>query len=517
MRAVSCAGHVQSARCVRPASQPSALCRRKRLVLCLGPQRGHFTVSTEVRPLDTSRGIQRLETRGAMSRQESDATQVSFHDASPYFSEEEWTLLKEWQKELCRNLMKEIHQALISLGPLIATPVLSLKAKEKQKLYPKNSQESKRHSLKPSPSLANLNKPCLAGLCILGKEDTEPTTSRDTEQGNIISLTIKDEEESSCPDDEDSMTVEHIGGPPVQGNIISLTIKDEEESSCPDDKDSMTVEHIGGPPGNCLEKAEEQVPVSANHLVEEDDVSISDPDSKVPVITAVFSLSTKPEEEISLQKTSEPEKRTTADLSDPGNMISKESSLCCERNRNFTSKPTLNQGQVLILEEKIPLTECDTRFIRNISLPYQETKETGPQSFLCEKNFTQNVPLQCHQKIHMGEKTYICNECGKSFRQTTSLKRHQIVHNGNNPFPCSECERSFVYKTDLERHLRFHRGDKLIACSICGKTFMYKSHLQRHLIFHTGERPFPCTKCDKRFAQKINLLKHQKVHTEVSL
>ena len=42
--------------------------------------------------------------------------QISIQDAFAWFSKEEWKLLQEWQKELYRNVMKEIHQALISLG-----------------------------------------------------------------------------------------------------------------------------------------------------------------------------------------------------------------------------------------------------------------------------------------------------------------------------------------------------------------------------------------------------------------
>ncbi|XP_069507818.1 uncharacterized protein [Ambystoma mexicanum] len=77
-----------------------------------------------------------------MSNQSSDEAQVSFHCAATYFSDEEWKLLQEWQKELYRNVMKEIHQALLSLGPLITTTVFSLKAKER--LCPVDVQDSER-------------------------------------------------------------------------------------------------------------------------------------------------------------------------------------------------------------------------------------------------------------------------------------------------------------------------------------------------------------------------------------
>ncbi|KAJ1204811.1 hypothetical protein NDU88_000249, partial [Pleurodeles waltl] len=70
--------------------------------------------------------------RKQMSQKNSETVAVTFFDVAACFSEEEWKLLHEWQKELYKNVMKEIHQALVSLGPLIATNIFSLKAKEKE-------------------------------------------------------------------------------------------------------------------------------------------------------------------------------------------------------------------------------------------------------------------------------------------------------------------------------------------------------------------------------------------------
>ncbi|XP_069087564.1 zinc finger protein 282-like isoform X4 [Pleurodeles waltl] len=79
-----------------------------------------------------------------MYRQHTDEVPAPFHEVSSCFSEEEWKILQEWQKELCGNVMKEIHQALILLGPLIATSVFSLRVKREQQLYPGDSLEFKK-------------------------------------------------------------------------------------------------------------------------------------------------------------------------------------------------------------------------------------------------------------------------------------------------------------------------------------------------------------------------------------
>ncbi|XP_069463732.1 zinc finger protein 282-like isoform X3 [Ambystoma mexicanum] len=75
-----------------------------------------------------------MKTRRQMSQQISDKAPVTFQDVAAYFSEEEWKLLHDWQRELYKNVMKEIHQALLSLGPVIATSIFSLSVKEKQDL-----------------------------------------------------------------------------------------------------------------------------------------------------------------------------------------------------------------------------------------------------------------------------------------------------------------------------------------------------------------------------------------------
>ncbi|XP_078503963.1 uncharacterized protein LOC144762609 [Lissotriton helveticus] len=57
---------------------------------------------------------------------------VTFHDVAACFSEEEWKLLHKWQKELYQNVMTELHLSVISLGPLIAASVFSVKPKEEE-------------------------------------------------------------------------------------------------------------------------------------------------------------------------------------------------------------------------------------------------------------------------------------------------------------------------------------------------------------------------------------------------
>ncbi|KAJ1121727.1 hypothetical protein NDU88_000246 [Pleurodeles waltl] len=70
-----------------------------------------------------------METR---TGQDSSKAPLTFCDVAAGFSDEEWTLLQRWQKELYHSVMKEIQQAFTSLGPLIANSVFSLRPNEQE-------------------------------------------------------------------------------------------------------------------------------------------------------------------------------------------------------------------------------------------------------------------------------------------------------------------------------------------------------------------------------------------------
>ncbi|XP_069086029.1 zinc finger protein 862-like [Pleurodeles waltl] len=69
------------------------------------------------------------EPLGDMSGQQPE--EVVFCNASAYFSAEEWKRFDEWQKALYRNVMKEIHHALLLLvSPNLSTRVCLKKEEE---------------------------------------------------------------------------------------------------------------------------------------------------------------------------------------------------------------------------------------------------------------------------------------------------------------------------------------------------------------------------------------------------
>ncbi|XP_069463559.1 uncharacterized protein [Ambystoma mexicanum] len=142
-----------------------------------------------------------------------ESDEVAFHDDSPHFSEDEWKPLQNWENKLYRSVMREIQQAFNSLGPLIATTVLSLSSKGKEELIQVEKQTSdRRHTIKhlpeippPNTDIRLRNKEESVSILInhLGEEIRE--SSANPNSGNaVISFDIKDEEETYCLDHRDS-------------------------------------------------------------------------------------------------------------------------------------------------------------------------------------------------------------------------------------------------------------------------------------------------------------------------
>ncbi|XP_069499024.1 uncharacterized protein [Ambystoma mexicanum] len=186
-----------------------------------------------------------------MSQPDADLAHVAFQDAAVYFSEEEWKLLQDWQKELYRNVMNEIHQALISLGPLIATTICSLRAKEKEELYQLDSQHpngrhrmdcSQTDTVTPPPPLSGgrgrddrlpTGLPFLSADLCLKKEEPGAlfidhlgavTGESGTDCGSgyeTIAFQIKDETDAYCMDHPASSRMDGIQTPPVSGRSSS--------------------------------------------------------------------------------------------------------------------------------------------------------------------------------------------------------------------------------------------------------------------------------------------------------
>ncbi|XP_069464096.1 zinc finger protein 124 isoform X5 [Ambystoma mexicanum] len=252
-----------------------------------------------------------MKIRKPMSQQNINKVPVSFRDVAACFSEEEWSLLHVWQKELYRTVMNEIHQALISLGPLIASSIFSLKANENEDLCPMKHQSSvARHGIDKTVEmftktdiLCGINRE--EHLCMnLGPPDTDRRDHECLNTGEPVfnvdsGMRTEEEFESrlveNCGTKDDSCTdpsSEHVYETPVL-----LRIKEEVEPYSMIHEDVERGESIRSPTRFPYLNSELVKSFEEHHTAEEGESS-SSPHSGLPVIKSVAAIVIKEEQEI---------------------------------------------------------------------------------------------------------------------------------------------------------------------------------------------------------------------------
>jgi len=92
----------------------------------------------------------------------------------------------------------------------------------------------------------------------------------------------------------------------------------------------------------------------------------------------------------------------------------------------------------------------------------------------CGRVFPRDKSLNAHERIHTGQRPYVCDfpGCTRAFTQSGQLKTHQRLHTGEKPFKCSvaECQMRF---THANRHCTNHPYSTLIRCEDSSLDHLY--------------------------------------------
>ncbi|XP_029463187.1 zinc finger protein 211-like isoform X2 [Rhinatrema bivittatum] len=337
---------------------------------------------------------------------------VTFHDVAVYFSEEEWQLLEEWQKELYRNVMKEIHAALISLGYRILNTEVLLRIKGEEKPPFQNEDAEGRHGT------------------------NDPSTDYPGVKPDIL-LRIKHEEEPCHRNSHGSEREDCIDSPRTDIKQERESYSIHQESHNPtNDSEAPKPRRKQQYSGTCTKKW--KLNESLLDITSENHMDIPCSQNTCNKQQKVKKKERKPPKDILPNYTG--------------------------FERGFIKLIYPIQRQTVLQRKRpYPCTECDKSFTKRAHLREHMGIHTGVRPYACpncEKRFRKQCNLIVHQRTHTGEKPHKCNECGKSFSQTSNLFIHQKIHRGEKPFMCAECEKCFSRKAYLFQHQKIHAREK---------------------------------------------------------
>ncbi|XP_030049042.1 zinc finger protein 780A-like [Microcaecilia unicolor] len=435
---------------------------------------------------------------------------VTFRDVAAYFLDVEWDILGERQKELYKEVIKEIHDILLSQGYSIVNPDVIFKIKkEDEKYFTQQFEWEGKENLNDS----NNNLPVVTSVLSLSikqeeelpvmenpespvAEQTHPSVTNDGFGNESERVRMCDEQQKEEWKHEDSSRDSTDPSADCEGGIGSIVPTNEKAAAQKGERLERQKRNC-----SCFPRL-----LQPGRLKDERDFKSADVwETSNFIEHHVSGLRTEIHDCQGMYKTN------------PSGYSGNCEKPCkySECDKCSSEKRNLQLHKIGHMEHKpFKCSECDKCFSNMAVVKPHEWTHTGEKPLNCsecDKCFNTKFEVKCHEMIHTGQKLFKCSECDKRFRSKAEVTVHELTHREN--FKCSQCHKCFRTKGNLKVHERIHAGEKPFKCSECDKCFSFKKHLKRHEMIHTGERPFNCSECDNCFRSKVDLERHEMIHT----
>ncbi|XP_069083348.1 uncharacterized protein [Pleurodeles waltl] len=453
--------------------------------------------------------------------------------------------------------MKEIHQALISLGPLVSSCIFSLKQKEQEcQVFTDrpDSQKEDREGNVFSMQAVSCRVKEEGYQLFVDHQGSKRDKAISAVLGEVIgtqsALCQIKEEQQSFPVDSRASEPEHnvsSSAGEVIGTQSSLCQIKEEQQSFPVDS------HASEPEQNVSSSVGKGVFAPVSHVIKrEKDVFLVDPqnynikevscnpsvetvvavtlpqmnvyeeggnfqkeqpsngNNTYPVVTGVYSLGCNSEEVTRVKKEREPECRITA-----GNV---------SMNRRKKVRDPL-RGSERTTPRRWFTTDLSTTVAAALLTCNKEADSQRQMWSECYPEFgrdqtTHNdsgvgnpVHFSCAQEGLVVGRSYDYNEFENILKNPHIAKELPGVHSSQRTYKHTESDKSHSLKAKISTHKKVVSRERPFACTECGKRFFKKSHLITHRRRQYGEKTHGCIFCHKRFNQKVHLEAHIKIHT----